>query len=115
MFNPFKKAGGARRQNELEKILHTLQEMGPSSVNCSLLKTSDGEDIDENLDRAFVFKHGEDLLIQNKAFYITTPDGLKAEDESKFTGKGEILHLWFLHQRVSSHRRLQSHGTYQVP
>ena len=100
MFNPFKKAGGARRQNELEKILHTLQEMGPSSVNCSLLKTSDGEDIDENLDRAFVFKHGEDLLIQNKAFYITTPDGLKAEDESKFTGKGEILHLWFLHQRV---------------
>ena len=100
MFNPFKKSRGARRQNALEKILQTFQEMGPNSVNCSLLKTSDGEEADEDLDRAFVFKHGDDLLVQKKAFYITTPDGLKAEDESKFTGKGEILHLWFLHQRV---------------
>lgn len=100
MFNPFKKSGGGRRHDALEKILQTLQEMAPNSVNCSLLKTSDGEDADEDLDRAFVFKHGEDLLIQNKAFYISKPVRLEAEDESRFTGKGEILHLWFLHQRI---------------
>jgi len=96
MFNPFKKGGGNRRKNALEKILADFSQMGPNSVNCSLLKLSNGEEAVEDMDRAFVFKHNEDVLVQNKAFYISTPDGLKAEDESKFTEKGEIVHLWFL-------------------
>ena len=101
MFNPFKKGGGSRQQkNALEKILTDFVQMGPNSVNCSLLKLANGEETDEDMDRAFVFKHGEDVLIQNKAFYISTPDGLKAEDESKFTGKGEIVHLWFLYRSI---------------
>jgi len=100
MFNPFKKGGGNRSQNALEKILADFSQMGPNSVNCSLLKLASGEEADENLDRAFVFKHSEEVLIQNKAFYISTPDGLKAEDESKFTGKGEIVHLWFLQKGI---------------
>lgn len=100
MFNPFKKGGGTRRKNALEKILSDFAQMGPNSVNCSLLKLSNGEEADEDMDRAFVFKHGEEVLVQNKAFYISTPDGLKAEDESKFTGKGEIVHLWFLYKSI---------------
>lgn len=100
MFNPFKKSGSARKQDALEKILASLQEMGPNAVNCSLLKTSSGEEVDEDLETAYVFQHGENVLVQNKAFYISTPDGLEAEDESQFTGKGEILHLWFLVNRI---------------
>lgn len=95
MFNPFKKGGGNRRKNALEKILSDFAQMAPHSVNCSLLKLANGEEADEDMDRAFVLKLGETVLIQNKAFYISTPDGLKTEDESKFTGKGEIVHLWF--------------------
>jgi hypothetical protein len=97
MFNPFKKGGGSNRQNALEKILTDFAQMGPNSVNCSLLKLASGEETDEDLDRAFVFRHHDDVLIQNKAFYISTPE---AEDESKFTGKGEIVHLWFLHKSI---------------
>ena len=100
MFNPFKKGGGNRQQNALEKILSDFTQMGPNSVNCSLLKLANGEEADEDLDRAFVFKYNDDVLIQNKAFYISTPDGLEAEDESKFTGKGEIVHLWFLNKSI---------------
>ncbi len=98
--NPFKKGGGSRSRNALEKILADFAQMGPNSVNCSLLKLSTGEDADEDMDRAFVFKHGEEVLVQHKAFYISTPDGLTAEEESKFTGKGEIVHLWFLHKSI---------------
>ena len=100
MFNPFKKGGGNRRKNALEKILSNFAQMGPNYVNCSLLKLSNGEEADEDLDRAFVFKHGEEVLVQNKAFYISTPDRLKSEDQSKFTGKGEIVHLWYLFKGI---------------
>jgi hypothetical protein len=73
MFNPFKKGGGNRQQNALEKILSDFTQMGSNSVNCSLLKLANGEEADEDLDRAFVFKYNDDVLIQNKAFYISTP------------------------------------------
>ena len=55
------------------EILTDFAQMGPNSVNCSLLKLANGEEADEDLDRAFVFKYNDDVLIQNKAFYISTP------------------------------------------
>jgi len=100
LFNPFKKGGGGRKKSALERILDQLAEMDPNDANCSLIKTADGQETDEDLERAAIFKHDGSLLVQNKAFYINTPDGTKAEDASAFTGKGEILHLWFLYNQV---------------
>ena len=94
-FNPFKKGGGSKNGNTLERILNRFAAMEPSSVNCSLIK---GEDHHEDLERAFLFKYTDKLLVQNKAIYITTPDGMKAQENA--LGKGEILHLWFLFNRV---------------
>ena len=99
-WNPFRKGGGGKKQATLDRILEDLAKMDPNSVNCSLLKSQGGEEINEDLERAFIFKHGERMLVQNKAFYITTPDGIKAGDKSQFSGKGEILHLWFLYHRI---------------
>ncbi len=100
MLSIFKKGGGGKKKASLESVLDKLADMGPSSANCSLVKTRDGQEADENLGRAFIFKHQEQTFVQNKAFYITTPDGIKAEDKSLLTGKDEILHLWFLYNRV---------------
>ncbi|MBT3604971.1 MAG: hypothetical protein HN521_18070 [Candidatus Latescibacteria bacterium] len=94
-FNPFKKGGGNRKGNTLEKILARFAEMSPNSVNCSLVKSEDNQ---EDLERAFIFKHENDVLVKNQAIYISTPDGLRAEDNHM--GKGDILHLWFLFRSV---------------
>ncbi len=100
-FNPFKKGAGGRKKPSVDSILEKLVDMEPSSANCSLLKTPEGEESTEDLGRAFIFKHGEKPLVQNKAFYISTPDAIKAEDnQSFFKGKDEIVHLWFLHNRI---------------
>ncbi|MDA0711376.1 MAG: hypothetical protein O3B73_14345, partial [bacterium] len=94
-FNPFKKSGGDRKTNTLEKILQRFAEMSPNSVNCSLVKS---EDTQEDLERSFVFKHDNNVLVQNKAIYASTPDGLRAAEN--LLGKGDILHLWFLYRSV---------------
>ncbi|MGA1195797.1 MAG: hypothetical protein ACO36I_04760 [Candidatus Latescibacterota bacterium] len=94
-FNPFKKGGGNRKANTLEKILQRFAEMSPNSVNCSLVKSEDNQ---EDLERAFVFKHENNVLVQNKAIYVSTPDGVRADENH--LGKGDILHLWFLFRSV---------------
>jgi len=93
--NPFKKGGGKNKGNTLEKILQRFAEMGPNSVNCSLVRSEDNQ---EDLERAFVFKHESNVLVQNKAIYISTPDGVRAEENH--LGKGDILNLWYLFRSV---------------
>ncbi len=94
-FNPFKKMGGGDNRNTLERILDRLAEMSPNSVNCSLVRSETNQ---EDLERAFIFKHESKVLIQNKAIYISTPDGVRAEENHM--GKGDVLQLWFLYNRV---------------
>lgn len=98
--NLFKKSRGGKKKTSLETVLADLVDKGPNSANCSLIKTHDGAEANEDLGRAFIFKYQEKPLVQNKAFYISTPDGIKAQDKSLLTGKNEIVHLWFLHNRV---------------
>ncbi|MCZ6636545.1 MAG: hypothetical protein O7G87_24375, partial [bacterium] len=98
-FNPFKRSSKGGSKNTLGKILHDFAEMQPNSVNCSLLPADPRSEAEpEDLERAFIFKHGGQVLVKNKAFYITTPDGFRAEDDHM--SKGAILHLWFLYNRV---------------
>ena len=94
-FNPFKKGGGNRKGNTLDKILQRFAEMAPNSINCSLVKSEDNQ---EDLERAFVFKHENNVLVQNKAIYISTPDGVRADENH--LGKGDVLHLWYLYRSV---------------
>ncbi len=97
-FNPFRKGGGSSKRPTVDRVLTDFSDKNPSSVNCTLLNGQNGEGEPEDLDRAFIFHHGETVLIQDKAFYITTPDGVKAEES--MLGKNEILHLWFLFNRI---------------
>jgi hypothetical protein len=57
------------------------------------VKTHSGEEANEGLGRAFLFKYNQDLFVhnKNKVFYISTPDGIKAQDKSLLTGKDEVL------------------------
>ena len=81
MLNPFRNGGGKKKGPSLERILERLADLSPSSANCSLRKTKDGHGADENLGTTFIYRQQDKTLIHNKALYISTPDGIKAEDK----------------------------------
>jgi hypothetical protein len=88
------------RRSVREMALNRLVEIDPPSLNCSIIRTGDGRDVNEDAGRAVLFHLNGEMFLQDKSFYITTPDGIKAEDRALFTGGGEVMNLWFLHDRV---------------
>jgi hypothetical protein len=96
----FIRRSGKARQSPLARALTRLAEFNQSSVRCTLLETAEGETADEDIGRAFLVKRDGQLLILNRAIYISVPDGIKAEDQDSFRGNGEVLQLWFLQDRV---------------
>jgi hypothetical protein len=89
---------GKRSVREL--ALNRLVEMDPPSLNCSIVRTADGRDANEDAGRAVLFHVNGEMFLQDKSFFITTPDGIKAEDRALFSGEGEVMNLWFLHDRI---------------
>ena len=83
----------------LEQVLDRLVDYNPKTANCVLIKTSEGLEVNEDFGRAFLFRFGDKLYIDDQAIYITTPDGIKAES-GYHLDRGHILHLSFLHNRV---------------
>lgn len=96
--NFFKKAKEVKKVS-VEQVLNTLVECNPKTANCTLIKTAEGLDVNEDFGRTFLFKFEDKLYIDDQAIYITTPDDIKAES-GYHIDKGHILHLWFLHNRV---------------
>ena len=100
LFNVFKKSSSGKKKPSLENVLLDLTSKSPTSANCTLIKNSAGEESDDDLGAATIFLYGEETLVRDKSFFITTPDGVKAEETSLLVGKGELIHLWFLHNRI---------------
>ncbi|MCZ6635454.1 MAG: hypothetical protein O7G87_18800 [bacterium] len=96
----FIKKRSGPKLSPLARTLLALAEMEPSSANCTLLQTAAGETSREDLGRVHFFKTDNKLLIRERAIFVTTPDGIKAENRDNFKGNGEILSLWFLFGRV---------------
>ena len=109
-FNLFKKSGGGNNRNTIDDILNRFVDMSPNSVNCSLVISEDNH---EDLERAFIFKHGGTVLVQDKAIYISTPDGMRADENH--LAKGAILHLWFLNNRVPWTMDCRLMGRIRIP
>ena len=62
-FNPFRKSRGDGNKNTLGKILRDFAEMQANSVNCSLLPADPRSEAEpEDLERAFIFKHGGEVM-----------------------------------------------------
>ena len=89
-----------KKRSARERALSRIVEFDPPSINCTIIRTQDGREVDEDAGRATIFHANGETFIQNKSFFITTPDGIKAEDRALFTGEGEIMNLWFLHDRI---------------
>ncbi len=96
--NLFKKTKEVKKIS-IEQVLERLEECSPKTANCGLIKTAEGLDVNEDFGRAFLFRHGEDLYVDDQSIYITTPDDIKAES-GYHIDKGHILQLSFLHNRV---------------
>ena len=94
-----KKETQARLSPQARALLR-ISDLNVSSANCTLIQSAEGEPQTEDLGRAFFFKTDGQLMIRDRALFITTPDGIKAENRDCFQGKGEILRLWFLYERV---------------
>ena len=90
----------AKKKSARDMALSRLVEFDPPSINCTILKRADGTDANEDVGRALLFHHNGEMFIQDKAFYISMPDGVKAEDRALFTGQGEVINIWFLHDRI---------------
>ena len=90
----------ARRRSPSEMALSRLTEFDPPSVNCTIIQDREGEEKNEDVGRAILFHLDGELFLDKKSFFVTTPDGVKAQDRSIFTGEGEIMNLWFLHDRI---------------
>ncbi len=83
-----------------EMALSRLVEFDPPSVNCTIIRAGDGREVNEDAGRAVLFHLDGEMFVQDRSFFITTPDGIKAEDRALFTGEGEVINLWFLHDRL---------------
>jgi hypothetical protein len=84
----------------LARNLLKLSDINMSSANCTLILNTEGHEEPEDLGHVVFFKADGQLLIRNRAIYITTPDQIKAENHDHFRGTGDIISLWFLHDHV---------------
>ncbi|MDP6778676.1 MAG: hypothetical protein QGI83_18120, partial [Candidatus Latescibacteria bacterium] len=96
----FIKRGGRIRLSSQATSLLRLSELDVNTASCRLRQTADGEEAHEDLGTAQFFKNNGQLMIRDRTFFITTPDGIKAENRDHFQGGGEIINLWFIHDRV---------------
>ena len=80
--------------------LSHLVEFDPPSVNCTVRRTADGEEVDRDAGRATLLHLNGEIFLREKSFFIAAPDGIKAGDQGLFTGQGEVVNLWFLHERI---------------
>ena len=91
--------GKSDKKVPVDKVVDALAEYSPKTANCTLVRTAEGLDVNEDFGRAFLFRYGDQLYVDDRAIYITTPDDIKAES-GYHLDRGHILHLWFLHNRV---------------
>ena len=92
------KAWVAKKRSARWMALSRLAEFDPPTVNCTLIRTKEGQD--ENIGRATIFHLDGGIFLEEQGFFITTPDGIKAEERSSFSEGGAIMNLWFLHDRI---------------
>ena len=96
----FAKRSTRSRLSPQGRALLRLAEFEVTSASCFLLRTSSGVETDEDLGLVHFFKQDGRLMIKDRAVYVTMPDGVKAENQDQFTGGGEVVSLWFLHEHV---------------
>lgn len=96
----FSKRSTRMRLSPQGRALLRLAEFEVSSASCYLARTADGTEVEEDLGLVHFFSQDGRLLIKDRAVYITTPDGIKAEERDHFRGGGEVVILWFLQDHV---------------
>ena len=96
----FVKKGARKRESPERNALTRLREFNVSSANATLIEDHNGHPVDLDLGRVLFFKAGDQFLIEDRSFFVSTPDGIKAEDKDQFKGTGETIKLWFLYERV---------------
>ena len=102
MLNPLgdSKKTSKKRAVEPRQVIHQLNQMDPPSALLFMTETAMGREVDESLGRAIFLKREERLYTEGDCIYITTPEGLKASEDSAFRGRGEVVSVQFLHRRV---------------
>ncbi|MBI2950814.1 hypothetical protein HYY27_01900 [bacterium] len=88
------------RRAARQTALSHLVKFDPPSVNCTIRRTADGQEVNRDAGRAVLLHLNGEIFLREKAFFIAAPDGIKAGDQGLFTGQGEVVNLWFLHERI---------------
>jgi len=98
--NIFTKRGFRKRESPERRALGQLREFNVGSANATLIEDHTGSPVDVDLGTVLFFKVGRNLLVEDRAIYITSPDGIAAEDEYQLEGSGETVRLWFLFECI---------------
>lgn len=98
--NLFRKKGAGKRWSPERGALDRLLEFNVSSANATLIADQTGTPVDVDLGRVLFYKAAGEFLIEDRSFYVSTPDGIHAEDKTLFSGNGETIRLWFLFERI---------------
>lgn len=98
--NLFIKRGARSRLNLRAKALLKMADFEVSSANCTLVQTAAGEPVQEDLGTTLLLKYDGQLMIREHGLFATVPEAIKTETRGLLQGNGEIIKLWFLHERV---------------
>jgi hypothetical protein len=73
-----KKSAGKRESPE-RRALDRLREFNVSSANATLIADQTGTPVDVDLGRVIFYKAAEEFLIEDRSFYVSTPDEISPE------------------------------------
>ena len=93
----FKKETADR--DRLHPALVRLNQLGVRSDLCTLTRTRDGKEVQEEVGPISFFCREDDLFTRGNALYLVPPSGSSLE-ELPFTGRGELVKLQFFHARA---------------
>jgi hypothetical protein len=83
-----------------QTIIHRLVDLNPSSALAYQKRVVLGSQTEESLGRVFFLQRNKKPYCEGSSIYVTAPEGLKLDKESRLLGTGETVVLQFLHRRV---------------
>ena len=92
----FKKTLSAKVESH--PALNRLRQMGAYSALCTMVRTADGKETQNEVGPVSFYRRGNRLFTRDSALYLVPPS--RQLDELPFSGRGEVLNLKFQHKRT---------------
>jgi len=93
------KRNGAAAAGSVSPALDKLRQLGPQKAECTIVRTADGLDIDDEIGPVDFFHKDDRIFTRDSTFYLAPPNG-KPVGKSSFSGRGAVLDLRFYARHI---------------